>query len=186
MPPSETQPRPARRIDVELLVPFMAASFGSPDAKRVGMAVRQYQMALNYWSTRGQPLALGPLYIALEALAPVAQRRQREQLGLQSEQVHATAEESTSPSATGATFSRVGSGEMCCAAATRRPMTPPGKPATDLSTAMGCTTTDWAAWCGSWNSVRSTCRAGLTPPGHAAPRRWCRSLAMVVVHWTRC
>jgi len=54
-PPADDELRPSRRVDVELLVPFMRASFSSPDAKRLGRAVSHYQVALNYWSTRGQP-----------------------------------------------------------------------------------------------------------------------------------
>ena len=62
----------------------MAATFTSAHANRVGRAVSHYQLALSYWSTRGQPLALAHLYMALEALAPAAERTRREQLGFSS------------------------------------------------------------------------------------------------------
>jgi hypothetical protein len=83
--------RPTRRIDVDLLFPFLQGAFTSVAAERIGRAVSQYQMALNYWSTRGRPLALAHLYMALEALAPVAEGRERERLNLATDEDHARA-----------------------------------------------------------------------------------------------
>jgi hypothetical protein len=89
MQPRIDELRPKRRIDVGPLFPFLHAAFSSSDAERIGRAVSHYQMALSYWSTRGQPLALAHLYMALEALGPVAERRQREKLGIATDKDHA-------------------------------------------------------------------------------------------------
>jgi hypothetical protein len=81
--------RPTRRIRFELLAPFLGAVFASPDGDRIGRAVSQYQIALRYWTTGGQALALAHLYMALEALGPVAQGRERDELGLKDDKDHA-------------------------------------------------------------------------------------------------
>ena len=44
---------------------------------------------MSQWTTAGRPLALAHLYMALEALAPVAERAERTRLGVADERAHA-------------------------------------------------------------------------------------------------
>jgi hypothetical protein len=81
--------QPRRALNTDLLFPFLNAAFSSSDSERIGPAVSHYQLALNYWTTRGQPMALAHLYMALEALGPVAERRERERQGLATQKEHA-------------------------------------------------------------------------------------------------
>ncbi len=82
-------PRPTRQLNDKLLFPFLEAFFASPDAGRLGRAMSQYHVALSHWTTAGRPLALAHLYMALEALGPVAEERTRQQLGLATQRAHA-------------------------------------------------------------------------------------------------
>ncbi len=82
-------PRPSRMLKDELLFPLLHAFFGSPHAGRLGRAMSQYHVALSHWTTAGRPLALAHLYMALEALTPVAEERTRERLGLATKEDHA-------------------------------------------------------------------------------------------------
>ena len=74
---------PSRLLDKELLYAFMSSVFASSEASRLIRAISQYQVALSHWSTSGKPLALAHLYMALEALGPVALRRQLARTGLE-------------------------------------------------------------------------------------------------------
>ena len=74
-------PRPSRRLDPTLLNPMLQAFFTSSEMPRLSRAVSQYQIALSHWTVSGRPLALAHLYMALEALGPVAERAERERLG---------------------------------------------------------------------------------------------------------
>lgn len=58
-------PGPARPVDETLLFPLLRAFFTSPESARIFRTVSQYHVALSHWSTRGQPLALAHLYMAL-------------------------------------------------------------------------------------------------------------------------
>jgi hypothetical protein len=82
-------PPPSRHLDDKLLFPLLSAVQMSPDGDRLGRAVSQYHVALSHWTTAGRPLALAHLYMALEALGPVAERTARQQLGLADEREHA-------------------------------------------------------------------------------------------------
>ncbi len=82
-------PRPSRMLKDELLFPLLHAFFGSPHAGRLGRAASQYHVALSHWTTAGRPLALAHLYMALEALTPVAEERTRQQLNLATKEDHA-------------------------------------------------------------------------------------------------
>lgn len=81
--------QPRRALNTDLLFPFLHTAFSSSDSERIGRAVSHYHLALNYWTTRGQPMALAHLYMALEALGPVAERRERERQGLAHQKEHA-------------------------------------------------------------------------------------------------
>jgi len=82
-------PRPRRQVDETLLFPLLEAFFGSPEVDRLSRAVSQYHLALSQWTTRGRPLAMAHLYMALEALGPAVERSERARLGLADERAHA-------------------------------------------------------------------------------------------------
>ncbi len=84
-------PRPRRLIKPELLFPLLEAFFRAPEFDRLSRAVSQYHVALSHWTTRGRPLAMAHLYMALEALGPVAERVERARLGLADKREHAAA-----------------------------------------------------------------------------------------------
>jgi hypothetical protein len=74
--------RPKRQIDERLLFPLLEALFRAPETDWLSRATSQYHVALSHWNTRGRPLAMAHLYMALEALSPAAERAERERLGL--------------------------------------------------------------------------------------------------------
>jgi hypothetical protein len=82
-------PPPARLIDETTLFEMLQAMFSSSEAERIARAVSQYHVALSHWTTSAKPLALAHLYMALEALAPVVERRERRRLGLDTAREHA-------------------------------------------------------------------------------------------------
>ncbi len=82
-------PRPRRLIKPELLFPLLEAFFRVPESDWLSRAVSQYHVALGQWTTRGRPLAMAHLYMALEALAPAAERAERARLGLADKREHA-------------------------------------------------------------------------------------------------
>jgi hypothetical protein len=83
-------PRPNRLIQDVLLFPLLQGFFNSAHMARLARATSQYHAALRYWTVSGRPLALAHLYMALEALAPAAERTERDRLGLLDEQAHAS------------------------------------------------------------------------------------------------
>jgi hypothetical protein len=82
-------PRPSRILRKELLFPLLQATLSDIPERRVLRTVGQYPSALHHWSASGRSLALAHLYMALEALAPVAERAARERLGLDNARQHA-------------------------------------------------------------------------------------------------
>lgn len=86
LPDESGLPRIGRWIDVESLFAFGQAVYASPELPRLFRAMVQYQVALRYWTTGSQVLALAHLYIACEALTKAVQRFHRTRLGLTEEQ----------------------------------------------------------------------------------------------------
>ena len=89
VPLPEGLPPPARTIDREWLGRYLEACFTSAEYPRLTRAITQYQLGLMYWTTRGRPLALAHLYMAMEALGPVVERSERSRLGLVDQRAHA-------------------------------------------------------------------------------------------------
>jgi len=82
-------PRPSRIQREELLFPLLGAVFAAGVDPRLPRAFGQYHAALRDWTTSGRPLAMAHLYMALEALGPVAEREARQRLNLPDQQAHA-------------------------------------------------------------------------------------------------
>lgn len=82
-------PKIGRRLDEGLLGQLLQSFLASPESARLSRAIGQYHAALQYWNTRGQAFALAHAYMALEGLAPAAERAQREALGFESREDHA-------------------------------------------------------------------------------------------------
>jgi len=81
---------PTRLLRDPLLFPLLQATLAPGDrTDRLGRAIAQYHVALRYWTVPGQPLAMAHLYMALEALGPLAERATRERLGLPDDRAHA-------------------------------------------------------------------------------------------------
>lgn len=82
-------PRPRRQAKEALLFPLLGTFFRVPESDWLNRAVSQYHVALSQWTTRGRPLAMAHLYMALEALGPATERTERERLGLADKREHA-------------------------------------------------------------------------------------------------
>lgn len=82
-------PSPSRTVDQALLVALLKAVFAAAEGDKLSRALSQYHVALGYWTTNGRPLVLAHLYMALEALGPVAEQVERDRLGLASKREHA-------------------------------------------------------------------------------------------------
>lgn len=78
---SGTMPRPGRNIDTETTLSLIMAISGHPETERLRRAIQQYAMALGHWKMGHETMALAHLYIGMEALTPVAVRRERERQG---------------------------------------------------------------------------------------------------------
>ena len=77
---SGTMPRPGRNVDPAATVSFISAVASHPQTERLRRAIQQYAMALGHWKMGHETMALAHLYIGMEALTPVAVRRERERL----------------------------------------------------------------------------------------------------------
>jgi hypothetical protein len=64
-------PRLARTLDVEECLGFLGDLMAHPAVDRLLRAISQYEVALRYWLPGQETLALGHLYMAMEALTPV-------------------------------------------------------------------------------------------------------------------
>jgi hypothetical protein len=74
--PDETGlPRRARWLEAEEVGPLIEALLAHPDRDRLLRAVAQYEAALLYWHPGGELMAMAHLYMAMEALTPLAKRR---------------------------------------------------------------------------------------------------------------
>jgi hypothetical protein len=82
LPDERGQPRIARWIDVDSLVTFGRAAYASPEARRLFRALAQYQVALRYWNTGSQVLALAHLYITCEVITKAVLRINQTRLGI--------------------------------------------------------------------------------------------------------
>ncbi len=71
-----------RWVDHESLFAFGIKAAESPHAARLFRALAQYQVALRYWNTGSQILALAHLYITCEVLTKAVQRLHEHRLGL--------------------------------------------------------------------------------------------------------
>ncbi len=81
-------PRLGRWVEAPDLFNFGAAAFRSTHSARLLRALAQYQVALRYWNTGSQVLALAHLYIACEVLTKAIQQFHQDRLGL-TEEAHA-------------------------------------------------------------------------------------------------
>ncbi|MGD0343622.1 MAG: hypothetical protein ABSB55_01485 [Acidimicrobiales bacterium] len=88
LPDERGQPHIGRWIDVDSLMAFGHAACASPEARRLFRALAQYQVALRFWNTGSQLLALAHLYITCEVLTKAVLRTHQVRLGI-SEKEHA-------------------------------------------------------------------------------------------------
>jgi hypothetical protein len=86
LPDERGQPRIARWIDVDSFFAFGHAAYASPEARRLFRALAQYQVALRYWNTGSQLLALAHLYITCEVLTKAVLRVHQTRLGITEEE----------------------------------------------------------------------------------------------------
>ena len=74
-------PRRARWVVAEELSPLFDALVAHPDRDRLMRAIAQYEAVLRYWHPGGELMAMAHLYMAMEALTPLAKRRALEAFG---------------------------------------------------------------------------------------------------------
>ena len=86
LPDEQGQPRIARWIDVDSFFAFGQAAYASPEVRRLFRALAQYQVALRYWNTGSQLLALAHLYITCEVLTKAVLRVHQTRLGVTEEE----------------------------------------------------------------------------------------------------
>jgi hypothetical protein len=77
-----TLPRPGRNVDVVATVGLLEAVGKHRETERIRRAIAQYAMALDHWKKGHETMALAHLYIGMEALTPVAVRREKDRTGL--------------------------------------------------------------------------------------------------------
>jgi hypothetical protein len=77
-----TLPRPGRNVDVAATVGLLKAVGGHPEEERLMRAMAQYALALGHWKMGHETLALAHLYMGIEALTPIALRREKNRSGL--------------------------------------------------------------------------------------------------------
>jgi hypothetical protein len=82
LPDERGNPRIGRWIDVDSLFAFGQAAYASPEGLRLFRSMAQYQVALRYWNTGSQILALAHLYIACEVLTKAVLRVNQTRLGI--------------------------------------------------------------------------------------------------------
>lgn len=81
--PLERQvPHSARSVNTSATIALLSAMHGSPRRERLARAVNQYALALSHWRLGFETLTLAHLWMALEALTPVAIEKEMKRLGL--------------------------------------------------------------------------------------------------------
>jgi hypothetical protein len=77
----ETMLRPGRWVDAATTAEFATSLFAHPETDRLWRAIGQYALALSHWRFGHEIRAVAHLYIAGEALTPIAIRTECERLG---------------------------------------------------------------------------------------------------------
>lgn len=80
-----TVPRPGRWVDIASTLAFMTDILTHEQSVRLRRATAQYALALAHWRFGHETLAVAHLYIASEALTPVARQRECDRLGIERE-----------------------------------------------------------------------------------------------------
>lgn len=84
VPPERQVPHGGRRIDMACAIALMSAIQHSPRQERLARSINQYALALSNWRLGFETLTVAHLWMALEALTPVAIDREVVRRGLSS------------------------------------------------------------------------------------------------------
>lgn len=82
VPPERQVPHSARNVNTAATIALWAAVHGSPRRERLARAINQYTLALSNWRLGFETLTLAHLWMALEALTPVAIEKEMKRRGL--------------------------------------------------------------------------------------------------------